>query len=70
MARNEIIMEYTVQITVRVCADTVNDAHRIIKHALEHAKLAEIIYLDSEVLESKTEEDSEIQSIAHSARKS
>lgn len=48
-------MEYTVQVTVRVFSDTVHDAHRIIKHALERAKLAEIVYLDSEVLESKEE---------------
>lgn len=50
-------MEYTVQVTVRVYSDTVNDAHRIIKHALERARLAEIIYVDSEVIESKVEED-------------
>lgn len=50
-------MEYTIQVTVKVCADNVNNAHYIIKRALASAKLAEIIYLDSEVLESKEEED-------------
>lgn len=49
-------MEYIVQVTVRVCSDTVNDAHNVIRHALSHAKLAEIVYLDSEVLESMEEE--------------
>lgn len=50
-------MEYTVQVTVKVCTHSIDSAHHIIKRALVNSKLAEIIYVDSEVVESAAEED-------------
>lgn len=50
-------MIYTVQVTVEVCADTERLAAYYIRHALDNARKQEITYLDSEVLETREEEE-------------
>lgn len=43
-------MIYTVLVTVKIAADTRNEAYRFIRHALDNARKAEIVHVDSEVI--------------------
>ena len=52
-------MIYVIQVTVEVTTDTANEAYRYIKHALAHTRKAEIVYVDSEVIEERSEEPPE-----------
>lgn len=45
-------MLYTIQITVKVAAETEREATRYIKAALEHSRMQDIDYIDSEVIEA------------------
>jgi mannose-1-phosphate guanylyltransferase len=47
---------YTVLVTVKVSADSEHEAYGFIQHALDHAKKAEIVHIDSEVIETKPDE--------------
>ena len=44
---------YTVTVTVEVLADKEREAYQTISHALNRAKLGEIIHIDSEVIASR-----------------
>ncbi len=48
-------MIYQVTVYVEIAADSERDAYEHIVHALNHAKKAEIIYLDAEVTASRDE---------------
>ncbi len=50
---------YTVQVTVDVAAESDREALGFIRHALVHAKLAELVYLDSEVTDDRHDEDAD-----------
>ena len=54
-----MINVYTVQVTVKVAADTEREAYHFIYEALRHAKKAEIVYVDAEVIETTPEETDE-----------
>jgi len=47
---------YEILTTVRVYAETPSDAYSYVRHALEHAKKAEIEHVDSEIVETFPEE--------------
>ena len=49
-------MKYQVIVTVEVCADTESEAYGVIRHALFHARKAEIVHVDSEVISQEEEE--------------
>lgn len=50
-------MKYTIQSTVVIHADSENEAYQILRHALNNAKKAEIIHIDSEVISEDNESD-------------
>ena len=52
---------YTVTITVEVPADKEREAYQIISHALNRAKLGDIIHIDSEVIASRPYEEEEVE---------
>jgi hypothetical protein len=52
-------MIYTVLVTVKLAADSKQEAYGFIRHALDGAKKALIVHLDSEVIETRSEEPSE-----------
>lgn len=52
-------MTYTVRITVEVSATSEHQAYGFIRHALDQAKKAEIVYLDAEVTQSRPDEAEE-----------
>lgn len=52
-------MIYTVQVTVKVSAESTHEAYGFIRHALDHAKKAEIVHIDSEVIETEPDETDE-----------
>jgi len=47
---------YEVLVTVQVSGETQQEAYGSIRHALEHAKKAEIVHVDSEVIREWDEE--------------
>lgn len=47
------------KITAQVWADSERYAYRVIRHALDGAKLAEIVHIDSEVTGTEPDDDSE-----------
>jgi len=48
-------MIYTIQVTVKVAGDTENYAYKIVKHALNSARLGEIVLDDMEVIKTESE---------------
>jgi hypothetical protein len=48
---------YTVLVTVKVSAESKHEAYGFIRHALDHAKKAEILHIDSEVIETAPDEE-------------
>jgi hypothetical protein len=46
-------MTYTVLVTVEVAADSRQEAHEFIAHALRQAKKQEVILLDTDVIEER-----------------
>jgi hypothetical protein len=52
-------MQYDITVYVQVSDDDEKRALRIVSQALMHAKLGEIIYIDSEVTASRPDEDEE-----------
>ena len=56
---------YEVLVTVQVYGETQSKAYGYIRHALEHAKKAEIVHVDSEVIR---EWDDEAAESAHDER--
>ena len=52
-------MLYEVQVIVRVSADSESEAYRFIRHALDHAKKAEITVADQEVITTYEEDEEE-----------
>ena len=49
-------MTYTIQVTVEITTDTLQEAYADIRMALKASRKAEILHIDSEVL-SEREED-------------
>jgi len=47
---------YTVLVTVALTADSAHEAYGYIRHALDHARKAEILHVDSEVLTERPED--------------
>jgi hypothetical protein len=50
-------MIFTVKLTVTVSTATEKLAYRIIRHALNNARLGEIVIVDQEVIGKEAEED-------------
>ena len=50
-------MIYTLTATVDIVADSEHEAYTFLRHALSHAKKAEIVYLDSEVVATRSDAD-------------
>ena len=50
-------MMYTMLVTLKVAADSEHEAYRFVRHALDSAKKAELLYLDSEVTVTEPEEE-------------
>lgn len=50
-------MLYTVQVIVKVSAESQHEAYGFVKHALDNAKKAELVYVDSEVIEQEVEDE-------------
>jgi hypothetical protein len=50
-------MVYTVQVIIEVSAESQQEAYNYIKHAIDHARKAELQYIDSEVIATRPEEE-------------
>jgi hypothetical protein len=48
-------MIYTIQLTVKVTVDSENYAYKVVRHALNNARLAEIVFDDMEVIKTESE---------------
>jgi hypothetical protein len=48
---------YTVQLTVKVAAASEHAAYRFLLHAIAHAKLAELVYVDAEVIREDRDDE-------------
>jgi hypothetical protein len=50
-------MLYTVQVTLKVSAESEHEAYSFVKHALDNARKAELVYVDSEVIDHEDDAD-------------
>lgn len=57
-------MTYTVQVTVTLSAESEHEAYGFIQHALDHAKQAEIVYLDANVIGARPDDEEQDEATA------
>lgn len=52
-------MVYTVQFIIEVSAESQREAYDYIRHAIDHARKAELRYIDSEVIATRPDDEEE-----------